>query len=102
MGLAKILIVGDEMECSSEVLTIVSMLSMPSILESKLNHMDDSDTIREQLYVPESDHLTLLNIYVQWKRNKYCSTWCNAHSIEGKTLKKAKNIREQLLDIMKH
>lgn len=51
--------------------------------------------------VPESDHLTLLNVYQQWKSNQYRGDWCNDHFLHVKGLKKAREVRSQLLDILK-
>ncbi len=51
--------------------------------------------------MPESDHLTLLNVYLQWKRNGYSAQWCNEHFVHAKGMKKAREVREQLIDIMK-
>ena len=55
----------------------------------------------EKFFVPESDHLTLLNVYQQWKNNGYRNDWCNKHFIQGKGLKKGREVRAQLMDIMK-
>ena len=48
---------------------------------------EESDAAREKFFVPESDHLTLLNIYLQWKANGYRSDWCSQHYLHAKTLK---------------
>eukprot|EP00889_Picochlorum_renovo_P003150 jgi/Picre1/30180/NNA_005549.t1 len=98
--LAKMLLVGEEMGCSNEVLTIVSMLSVPSVFFRPPDRAEESDAAREKFFVPESDHLTLLHVYQQWKTNGYRSDWCSAHFLQPKGLKKAKEVRSQLLDIM--
>ena len=51
---------------------IVSMLSVPAIFYRPKGREDESDGAREKFQVPESDHLTFLNVYQQWKRNGYC------------------------------
>ena len=38
--------------------------------------------------VPESDHLTLLNVYHQWKANGYSAQWCADHFIHSKAMRK--------------
>jgi len=50
---------------------IVSMLSIPAIFYRPKGREDDSDAAREKFQVPESDHLTYLNVYQQWRKNKY-------------------------------
>ena len=68
-ALAKMLIVSVERRCSAEVLTIVSMLSVPSAFYRPKERQEEADAAREKFFVPESDHLTLLHVYTQWKSN---------------------------------
>jgi hypothetical protein len=49
---------------------LVSMLSVPAIFFRPKGREEDSDAAREKFQVPESDHLTYLNVYTQWKLNK--------------------------------
>lgn len=49
---------------------------------------EESDQVREKFSVPESDHLTYLNVYTQWKNNNYSSIWCNEHFIHTKAMRK--------------
>lgn len=99
-ALSKMLITADEMECVAEVLTIVSMLSVPSIFYRPKDRADESDAAREKFFVPESDHLTLLHVYQQWKKNGYRGEWCTQHFIHQKTMKKVREVRGQLADIL--
>ena len=99
-SLAKILVVSVEYKCSVEILTIVSMLSVPNVFYRPKERQEESDAIREKFFVPESDHLTLLNVYLQWVSNGYSDTWANKHYLHGRILKKAKEVRDQLQDIM--
>ncbi|CAG8634454.1 15263_t:CDS:10, partial [Dentiscutata heterogama] len=77
-SLSKMLIVSEELGCTAEILTIVSMLSVPSVFYRPKERMEESDAAREKFFVPESDHLTLLH-----------------------AMRKAQEVRLQLLDIMK-
>ncbi|KZV44090.1 hypothetical protein F511_10761 [Dorcoceras hygrometricum] len=99
--LAKMLLMGEQLECINEVLTIVSMLSVPSVFFRPKDRVEESDAAREKFFVPESDHLTLLNVYQQWKANQYRGDWCNDHFLHVKGLRKAREVRSQLLDILK-
>lgn len=47
------------------------MLSVPSVFYRPKERMEESDAAREKFFVPESDHLTLLHVYTQWKSNGY-------------------------------
>ncbi|KAI3452603.1 hypothetical protein Pfo_009267 [Paulownia fortunei] len=99
--LAKMLLMGEQLGCLNEVLTIVSMLSVPSVFFRPKDRAEESDAAREKFFVPESDHLTLLNVYQQWKANQYRGDWCNDHFLHVKGLRKAREVRSQLLDILK-
>lgn len=99
-ALSKMLIVSCEMQCSAEILIIVSMLSVPSIFYHPKGREEDSDAAREKFQVPESDHLTYLNVYHQWKNNSYSTNWCNEHFIHIKAMRKVREVRQQLKDIM--
>lgn len=99
--LAKMLLMGEQLGCINEVLTIVSMLSVPSVFFRPKDRAEESDAAREKFFVPESDHLTLLNVYLQWKSNDYRGDWCNDHYLHVKGLRKAREVRSQLLDILK-
>ncbi|RMZ79375.1 hypothetical protein DV738_g3348, partial [Chaetothyriales sp. CBS 135597] len=100
-SLAKMLITSaTEYGCSEEMLTIVSMLSVPSVFYRPKERQEESDAAREKFFVPESDHLTLLHVYTQWKSNGYSDSWCTRHFLHPKALRRAKEIRDQLNDIM--
>ncbi|XP_029464131.1 pre-mRNA-splicing factor ATP-dependent RNA helicase PRP16 isoform X2 [Rhinatrema bivittatum] len=99
-ALSKMLIVSCDMGCSCEILIIVSMLSVPAIFYRPKGREEESDQIREKFAVPESDHLTYLNVYLQWKNNNYSSIWCNEHFIHTKAMRKVREVRAQLKDIM--
>ncbi|KAL0271520.1 UNVERIFIED_CONTAM: hypothetical protein PYX00_008588 [Menopon gallinae] len=96
----QMLIVADRMKCTADILIIVSMLSVPSIFYRPKGREDEADAVREKFQVPESDHLTYLNVYNQWKQNKYSSNWCNEHFIHVKAMRKVREVRQQLKDIL--
>ena len=116
-SLAKMLIVATDYKCSAEMLTIVSMLSVPSVFYRPPQRADESDAAREKFFVPESDHLTLLHVYTQWKSNgyvdlsgararllmvrcRYSDHWCMKHFLHPKLMRKAREVRGQLEEIM--
>ncbi|PVF97099.1 putative PRP16-RNA-dependent ATPase [Serendipita vermifera] len=99
-SMAKMLITSVEYKCSAEMLTIVSMLSVPSVFYRPKERLEESDAAREKFSVPESDHLTLLNVYQQWKSHGFRDDWCMKHFLHPKLLRKAREVRAQLEDIM--
>ncbi|KAG1874065.1 pre-mRNA splicing factor [Suillus tomentosus] len=100
-SMAKMLIASVDMRCSAEMLTIVSMLSVPSIFYRPKERMEEADAAREKFNVPESDHLTLLNVFNQWKSHGFRDEWATRHFLHPKLLRKAREVRAQLEDIMK-
>ncbi|KAJ2724508.1 hypothetical protein GGI07_001939, partial [Coemansia sp. Benny D115] len=97
---AKMLVTACDRGCAAEVVTIVSMLAVPSVFYRPKERLDESDAAREKFFVPESDHLTLLNVYNQWRSNGYRDSWCTRHFIHSKSMRKAREVREQLVDIL--
>ncbi|PWA98816.1 hypothetical protein CTI12_AA011460 [Artemisia annua] len=62
---------GEEFKGVNEVLAIVSMLSVLSVFFRSKDRGEESDAAHAKFFVPESDHLTLLDIYKQGKANNY-------------------------------
>ncbi|PFH37997.1 helicase associated domain (ha2) protein [Besnoitia besnoiti] len=98
--LSKMVLVAQTQRATREVVTIVSMLSIPAIFYTPKEKQDEAEAVKEKFFVPESDHLTLLNVYQQWKRSQYSSPWCTSHFVQPRAMKKAREVRAQLLDIM--
>lgn len=42
------------------------------------------NTLAHRFFVPESDHLTMLHVYQQWKANNYRADWCSDHFLQAK------------------
>ena len=53
-----------------------------SVRHASAHSAEESDAAREKFFVPESDHLTLLHVYQQWKTNGYRADWCNQHFLQ--------------------
>ncbi|KAK6058758.1 helicase protein [Cooperia oncophora] len=101
--LSKMLIMSESMGCSEDtsVLTIVSMLSVPAIFFRPKGREDEADAKKEKFQVPESDHLTFLNVYLQWRQHKYSARWCADNYMPCQSpLKKVREVRAQLKEIM--
>jgi len=79
------LIVSPEFKCSNEILTIVSMLSVPTVwIRPANNQRRDADAAKALFTVPESDHLTLLNVFNQYMQSKgfpylYLCVWLTSY-----------------------
>lgn len=98
-SMAKLLVTAEEYGCSEEMITIVSMLSVPNVFYRPKERQDEADAQREKFWVHESDHLTYLQVYSAWKANGFSDSWCIKHFLHSKSLRRAKETRDQLLDI---
>ena len=101
-ALSKILIVSENYGCSSEIATIVSMLNVQSIFVRPKDFEKQADLARERFYIPESDHLTLLNVYEKWRLNENSMEWANENYLNYKSLKKVNDVRKQIILIMQN
>lgn len=99
--LAKMLIFAESLGCTSEILSIVSMISVANVFFRPSDRAEESDSAREKFFVPESDHLTMLHVFQQWKNNGYRADWCQEHYIHAKAMRKVREVRGQLQDILK-
>ncbi|KAG2392763.1 hypothetical protein C9374_011488 [Naegleria lovaniensis] len=98
--MAKTLIASVDLKCSDEVLTIVSMLSVQGIFYRPRDKQQQADQKKSRFFQPEGDHLTLLSVYQAWERSNYSIPWCFENFIQARSMKRAQDIRKQLLTIM--
>ena len=70
-SMAKMFMISVEYNCSAGRLTMVSMLSVPSVFYRPEERLEGADATREKFSVPESDHLTLLNVFQQWNSHGF-------------------------------
>ncbi|KAL3268521.1 hypothetical protein HHI36_007630 [Cryptolaemus montrouzieri] len=99
-NLSKMLIMSVALQCSDEILTIVSLLSVQNVFYRPKDKQALADQKKAKLNQPEGDHLTLLAVYNNWKNNKFSNAWCYENFVQIRSLKKAQDIRKQLLGIM--
>lgn len=80
------------------MLSIVSMLSVESdsIFYYPKGKKKEAEQSKRKFLSYEGDHFTLLNIYKSWISNNQSKDWCFQNFVNGKSLQKAKNIRDQL------
>ena len=98
--LSKILLMSTKEQCSDEVLTIVSMLSVENVFYRPRDKQAQADQKRARFNQPEGDHLTLLAVYEAWKNSKFASPWCYENFIQARAMRRAQDVRKQLLGIM--
>lgn len=98
--LSKVVIMSVNLGCSEEVLTIVSMLSVQNVFYRPKDKQQLADQRKAKFHQVEGDHLTLLTVYNAWKNNKFAPAWCYENFVQVRTLKRAQDVRKQLLGIM--
>lgn len=98
--LSKMLIMSVHLGCSEEILTVVSMLSVQDVFYRPKDKQAIADSKKAKFNQPEGDHLTLLAVYNSWKNNKFSNAWCYENFVQARTLKRAQDVRKQLLGIM--
>ena len=88
-------------KCVEQVLTITAMLSVNNAIfyrpKDKVVHADNA---RVNFFRPGGDHLTLLNVYDQWVETGYSTQWCFENFIQHRSMKRARDVREQLEGLM--
>lgn len=98
--LAKTLIASVDFGCSEEILTIVAMLSVQNVFSRPKEQQAQADARKAQLSHVDGDHLTLLNVYKGWAAAGYADSWCSANFVQSRSLRRAQDVRKQLLGIM--
>ena len=64
------LLAASKLQCLNEVLSIVSLLSVPNIFFCPFNKRDQVAEEKKKFISWEGDHLTLLNVYRSYKSHK--------------------------------
>ncbi|PGH02949.1 hypothetical protein AJ79_07486 [Helicocarpus griseus UAMH5409] len=99
-ALAKVLIASVDMGCSDEMLSIVAMLSVQSVFYRPKEKQQQADQKKAKFHDPHGDHLTLLNVYNAWKNSRFSNPWCFENFIQARQMRRAQDVREQLVTIM--
>lgn len=100
--LAKTLIKSFEFHCSYEVIEIISMLSVPDIFYRPREKRELADKMKQRFDDYNGDHLTLLHIYRKWETNGFSKDWCTDNFIHEKSMKKARDVKKQLMKLIEN
>ncbi|KAI0348235.1 P-loop containing nucleoside triphosphate hydrolase protein [Trametopsis cervina] len=98
--LAKMLIASVDYGCSDEILSVVAMLSVQSVFYRPKEKQGQADSKKAKFHQPEGDHLTLLTVYNGWKASNFSNPWCYENFIQARSMRRAQDVRKQLLGIM--
>jgi HrpA-like RNA helicase len=94
-----------DFQCSDEMTAIVAMLSCEDVYvrPRHAEKLEEALKAHSEFAHPTGDHLTLYRIFksfVELDREE-AKDWCRDHFLHYRTLRSAKEIRRQLIDILK-
>lgn len=98
--LSKTLIKSFEFNCSYEVIEVISMLTVPDVFYRPREKRELADRMKQRFDDYNGDHLTLLNVYRKWEASGFSRDWCNDNFIHEKSMKKARDVKNQLIRLM--
>jgi pre-mRNA-splicing factor ATP-dependent RNA helicase DHX15/PRP43 len=74
--LARMLVFSPNYNITNEILTIVSMLSVPVIFLRPKDHAKEAEAAKGKFAHSDGDHLTILNAYYAYKQKRESVQWC--------------------------
>lgn len=100
--MSKCLIASEKYHCSSDVLTILSMLSVGGSIfyrpKDKAVHADNAKMNFAR--GGGGDHMALMRCYTEWVDANYSTQWCYENYVQVRSMNKARDIREQIEGLM--
>lgn len=96
--LSKSIIVSERYNCVKEILSTVSMLSIgESVFYRPKDKAVHADTARMNFARGGGgDHISLLRCYTEWAETEFSSQWCFEMFVQLRSMRKARDVREQL------
>lgn len=98
--LSKMLLASVDLGCSDEIVTITAMIQTGNVFYRPREKQAQADRKKGNFFQPEGDHLSLLTLYDAWKANQFSGPWCFENFVQLTSLRRAQDVRKQLLDIM--
>lgn len=96
--LSKSIVVSEKYTCVKEILSTVSMLSIgESVFYRPKDKAVHADTARMNFARGGGgDHISLLRCYTEWAESDFSSQWCFEMFVQLRSMRKARDVREQL------
>ncbi|EDO07468.1 Helicase associated domain (HA2) family protein [Babesia bovis T2Bo] len=99
---SKMLLASEKYKCSNEIITICAMLGVGNnIFYRPKDKQLHADNAHKNFFRVGGDHLVLMNVYNQWEDTDFSVAWCYENFVQHKSLRRARDIREQLVELMK-
>jgi len=97
---SKCLMMSVDLKCAQETLTIIAMLQAENIFQRPKEEQAAADQKKAKFNQPEGDHFSYLEVYKLWTDNHYANSWCRKNFVNSRSLRKAQDVRKQLVAIM--
>ncbi|CAJ0956032.1 unnamed protein product, partial [Mesorhabditis belari] len=97
--MSKMILASEKYQCSEEIITICAMMACNAAVFYRPKAMViHADAARKSFWGAPivGDHMALLNVYNKWKETNYSQQWCLENYIQHRTMKRARDIRDQL------
>ncbi|KAK1928787.1 putative ATP-dependent RNA helicase DHX35 [Phytophthora citrophthora] len=98
-ALAKVLLSSFRLDCTREILSIASVLSVGDVFLGSRGSRERQDKIAEAMEHfahPDGDHMTYLAIYEEFVDNNKSRSWCDEYMLSHRALLRATEIRRHL------
>lgn len=99
--LARFILGSESYGCTEEAITIAAMLSVGRFFVSEFFDESEIERAKEKFRDPESDFLTLLNIWDDYAKSEYSPTWCELNHLNPYWMRGVRSIRDQLCEAMR-
>ncbi|XP_031270199.1 probable pre-mRNA-splicing factor ATP-dependent RNA helicase DEAH5 [Pistacia vera] len=98
--LSKMLLASVSLGSSDEIITIIALIQTGNIFHRPREKQAQADQKRAKFFQPEGDNFTLLTVYEAWKAKNFSLPWCFENFVQSQSLRRAQDVRKQLLSIM--
>jgi len=100
--ISRMVLEAEKHECVREVTIIAAFLSVRSIFSRPREKEREADAAHQRFYNRRSDALTFLKVWSEYEKSGFDNDWCYKNFLNSRSLFEVKNIRLQLLEILRH
>ncbi|RCK58162.1 Pre-mRNA-splicing factor ATP-dependent RNA helicase-like protein cdc28 [Candida viswanathii] len=98
----KCILTSEKFGNTRDIVSMIAMLNESSNLFYRPKDKQElADKRKQEFFDPKGDHFMLLEIWKQWVDSGYSVQWCQDYFIQYKTMKRVRNIYEQLIKLTK-